>query len=867
MDEAIRYRGRTFAAHEINQIRVEHNHGAPITTTYNYDPLGQITDVWDHKQNHTTVEYDDLGRRTAINNPDTGRTEYRHDANGNLTSKLTANYQLGKEITYQYVFNRLKTIKYPNTVPVQYEYGAMNEAYNRAGRIKRVNDESGEEVRYYGKLGETTREEKTVEAKTPAVQKKKFSTDYVFDSFGRMVEMTYPDGEKLHYSYDNGGLLNAAWGEKASNRYDYVKSLTYDEFNQRKRIEYGNGTVTTYDYDQLTRNLSTLVTALKDSRKIQNLSYQYDLVGNVLNIKNSIEIPTNTALPAGPVEQNFRYDDLYRLEHGDGQYTFGPGKGNTYTSDFIYDTIGNFVTKKQVHTILQPSMSAHLPKETNYVLDYKYTGSHPHAVTDAGDKLYAYDAAGNMTGWTHKQNGTRRVITWNEENRVKQIDDNGKSTYFLYDDAGERVVKRGQHGESIYVNRFFSIRNGELGTKHVFAGETRVLSKLVKTPPTNTANSTTTSTLTSGTTTTIPGINGLDNGRGKKLGIIKRLPDGTQTGVNPPVEKDEFFYHGDHLGSSSMITDAYGAVYQHLEYFPYGETWIEEGGSYGGNTPGYKFTGKELDPETGLYYYGARYYDPVLSTWLSPDPALSKYLDRVNGDGIRHSVLHPITLALYSYAGLNPVKYVDPSGEELAYVVFSDPHVFTSTESHPMWDTKIVSNVINVVAAAKQQGIPLKITSGYRTSAYQQHLNDLWKSRNKEANTAVKAAAENWEKGGKKGPEPNAEKIRAKIMKGLGRPAKVDRSPHQSAFALDMNWRELGEMGKKDKKDYQGMMKKILEKEGFHQLNPLPKDELQHFEQDPTKSGYKTKDAAVQENKASFKAFEELGVAKDKYEK
>lgn len=323
MDEAIRYRGRTFAAHEINQIRVEHNHGAPITTTYNYDPLGQITDVWDHKQNHTTVEYDDLGRRTAINNPDTGRTEYRHDANGNLTSKLTANYQLGKEITYQYVFNRLKTIKYPNTVPVQYEYGAMNEAYNRAGRIKRVNDESGEEVRYYGKLGETTREEKTVEAKTPAVQKKKFSTDYVFDSFGRMVEMTYPDGEKLHYSYDNGGLLNAAWGEKASNRYDYVKSLTYDEFNQRKRIEYGNGTVTTYDYDQLTRNLSTLVTALKDSRKIQNLSYQYDLVGNVLNIKNSIEIPTNTALPAGPVEQNFRYDDLYRLEHGDGQYTFG----------------------------------------------------------------------------------------------------------------------------------------------------------------------------------------------------------------------------------------------------------------------------------------------------------------------------------------------------------------------------------------------------------------------------------------------------------------------------------------------------------------------------------------------------------------
>ena len=127
-------------------------------------------------------------------------------------------------------------IDYPNsmkTVSVAYEYGAMAEAYNRAGRIKKVTDESGVEERQYGRLGETTREEKTVEAHTPAVQKKKFSTDYVFDSFGRMQEMTYPDGEKLHYAYDNGGLLKAAWGEKSGNRYDYINTLLYDEFGQR----------------------------------------------------------------------------------------------------------------------------------------------------------------------------------------------------------------------------------------------------------------------------------------------------------------------------------------------------------------------------------------------------------------------------------------------------------------------------------------------------------------------------------------------------------------------------------------------------------------------------------------------------------
>ena len=75
------------------------------------------------------------------------------------------------------------------------EYGPMNAAYNRAGRIAKVTDESGMEERFYGKLGETTREVKSVDAKTPASSRKVYTTDYVFDSFGRMFQMTYPDGE------------------------------------------------------------------------------------------------------------------------------------------------------------------------------------------------------------------------------------------------------------------------------------------------------------------------------------------------------------------------------------------------------------------------------------------------------------------------------------------------------------------------------------------------------------------------------------------------------------------------------------------------------------------------------------------------
>ncbi|HAK61209.1 MAG TPA: hypothetical protein DCO77_12655, partial [Nitrospiraceae bacterium] len=162
-----------------------------------------------------------------------------------------------------------------------------------------------------------------------------------------------------------------------------------------------------------------------------------------------------------------------------------------------------------------------------------------------------------------------------------------------------------------------------------------------------------------------------------------------------------FYFHGDHLGSSNMITDAKGAVYQHLEYFPFGESWIEEGGSYGGNTPGYKFTGKELDPETGLYYYGARYYDPTLGVWLSTDAALVSYLpydpDRTEelrlmdedqstyrlkqenplaywkqilpGDG---GVFNAGTLNLYGYAHQNPHAYVDPTGNAAIMQAWSD---------------------------------------------------------------------------------------------------------------------------------------------------------------------------------------------------
>jgi len=130
-----------------------------------------------------------------------------------------------------------------------------------------------------------------------------------------------------------------------------------------------------------------------------------------------------------------------------------------------------------------------------------------------------------------------------------------------------------------------------------------------------------------------------------------------------------YYYHPDHLGSASVITDGSGNLREHIEYFAFGETWVQEGASK--KTP-YMYTGKELDQETGLYYYGARYYDPRTSVWQSVDPILEKYLP--SGDPEKDKNLPGMggffnsgNLAGYTQSHNNPVRYVDPDGNAVNY--------------------------------------------------------------------------------------------------------------------------------------------------------------------------------------------------------
>jgi RHS repeat-associated protein len=120
------------------------------------------------------------------------------------------------------------------------------------------------------------------------------------------------------------------------------------------------------------------------------------------------------------------------------------------------------------------------------------------------------------------------------------------------------------------------------------------------------------------------------------------------------------------------VTDYRGEVYEHLEYTPYGELWVEEVRAGGEKTP-FRFTGKRLDEETGLYYYGARYLDPQTSRWLSTDPAMGEYIPQAPVDEEARKrngnlpgmggVYNTVNLHVYHYAGNNPIKYIDPDGE------------------------------------------------------------------------------------------------------------------------------------------------------------------------------------------------------------
>ena len=501
------------------------------------------------------------------------------------------------------------------------------------------------------------------------------------------------DGETIIYTYDKGGQLKGVSGVKntvkGTETYSYIDTIVYDEHGQRVYIKYGNGVETKYRYDDKRRWLKDIETRNKQTDEVfQKISYRFDKVGNVLGYTNDASVYETS--------QSYTYDSLYQLigvEGTSNQYKAIKSFGSTpvhvakYKQDFAFDGIGN-MTKKSSTTNLPGARGNAYPKaELDYSLDYEYDPAYAHRLVHAGNRYYRYDANGNITAEkdgpfteddefvftynydpdtdvygtdygfgldapketeeTHPENlfAYRRNYTWNEKNLLTKSSDRSYTVHYRYGEDGQRALKYTEEGrsETLYFNNFYTIhipvqdKNNPQGLrvhKHIFVGNSRLVTAMTHT----------------------------DN-----------------NGDNAEQREKRYYYHSDHLGSAQFVTDWRGRQYEHIEYTPYGELWIEEVAAGLDKLP-FRFTGKEMDEETGLYYYGARYLDPKYSRWISTDPALSEYMagSSVGAGGIYNTV----NFNVYHYGNNNPIKYTDPTG----MWIDNGDGTYTAEKGDTLWD-------------------------------------------------------------------------------------------------------------------------------------------------------------------------------------
>ena len=253
--------------------------------------------------------------------------------------------------------------------------------------------------------------------------------------------------------------------------------------------------------------------------------------------------------------------------------------------NYTYNAIGNMTSRKVGST----------------VYTYSYNDpSHKHAVSminvNSQNHSFAYDANGNMTTGKDLTNLgaiATRTIQWNADNMPVSINHsmNGQTT-FTYDGNNTRVKKAHGNTETFYFGPAFEMKKQGTSTDYliyIFAGNLRV--------------------------------------------------------AKVSSENGTFYFHKDHLGSSTAMTSSAGAEAETTEYLPFGSQRAHTGSTISD----YKFTDQELEPESGLYNYKARLYDAVIGRFISPDPIVPYNFE-------------PQSLNRYSYCRNNPLIYVDPTG-------------------------------------------------------------------------------------------------------------------------------------------------------------------------------------------------------------
>ena len=636
---------------------------------YRYDDNGNLILQTDAKGQAITFAYDSLNRLTQKNTPD-GVVSYSYDQGENAIGRLSrVDYGSGStEFFYDELGREIKVIKRIDGA----DY-AIERAYDAMDRVKTLKYPDGETLTY---IYDTSGAIKEIRGLNKA-----YAKDIDYNASGQMKSVTYGNGAAITYTYnDYTQRLSHLVTQTTQTT---IQDLAY-QFDNNGNILQINDAMNTasqsFQYDNLDR-----LTQVNNLSGYGTIDYAYNEIGNITQKGTKC----------------FNYGESGAGPHAlttstDGQISCAYDlNGNMITKN---DTIYEYDTENRLKRVEKPSSDIHdtfnlsLKAGWNFITlpvipdGYNITDEIPITTALSSltfgvdyDQVTQYDASAN-TFKSYCNNSE-----YNQFNTMKYLQ--GYQVYCLRDTTltitgsspsasysaqlpigynliGVDITNNGKAASAAFFNISYSkIKRYNPDTQvleDISSGDTVGMGRAYYVECTS-SSSYSVSGLENITTFTYDG----DGGRVKKYSSI----EGTTYYVGQLFEKhsgintrhiylgnmkicsatnigDYNYYHSDHLGSTSDITDKNGNLLQHTEYTPYGE--IYEPASIGDVTD-YLFTGKLLDTSTDLYYFGARYYDPELGRFTQADTLVVHPHD-------------PQDFNRYAYCRNNPINLVDPSG-------------------------------------------------------------------------------------------------------------------------------------------------------------------------------------------------------------
>ncbi|MEU5402911.1 SpvB/TcaC N-terminal domain-containing protein [Streptomyces sp. NPDC005963] len=454
-----------------------------------------------------------------------------------------------------------------------------------------------------------------------------------YDALNRPVTITSPDRSVVRPGYNSAGLLERVDVRlrDADPRWTpFVTGIDYDARARRTLIHYGNAIRSEYAYDPMSHRLARLRTT-QQTRVLQDLGYVYDPSGNVVHVRDDAQQTVFFDNTVVEPHTDHTFDALYRLVAASGREHIGslptpqptwndearrhlthPHDGaamRTYTERYSYDEVGNILAL--VHRAAGGDWTRRYHYAEPSVLEPERHSNRLTSTRVGAGPLepYAYDAHGNTLTMPHLAG-----LEWDHKDRLHHVDRGGGGiVHYVYDSNGQRVRKVAdrhngtRQSERIYVGGFEVYREYEGDGKAVALERTT--------------------------------LHVMDDAR-----RVARVENRTVGDDGTPEHLIRYQFDN-LLGTVCLEADDQGVPTSYEEYHPFGSTSYQAVRFTREPLKRYRFTGKERDEETGLYYHGARYYAPWLGRWSSVDPA-----GLIDG------------LAPYTYVRNNPVTLSDPTG-------------------------------------------------------------------------------------------------------------------------------------------------------------------------------------------------------------